>query len=287
MGGDGGHAAPRIVIRRRPRDGGHGAAHHGGAWKVAYADFVTAMMAFFMVMWLINQNEDVKRAVGGYFRDPLGTLEVAGADAQLGADGVLAAGSGPIDGQSALLEVPMQRPGEAEEAAEAARERDQRLENAEQELRRELARIDGFPEIAHLIEMTRTEEGLRVELMESEKGAFFALGSPMLTPIGRRVVEAVGTALRASPGGLAIEGHTDSLAYTGAGYSNWDLSTDRANAARRILERTALGGDRVEEIRGYAAERPRLPAHPEDPRNRRVSILLKDPARPAAAPPKS
>jgi chemotaxis protein MotB len=101
------------------------------------------------------------------------------------------------------------------------------------------------------------------------------------------VVEAVGTALRASPGGLVIEGHTDSLAYPGAGYSNWDLSADRANASRRVLEATGLGGDRVEEIRGYAAERPRFPGHPEDPRNRRVSILLRDPAGAPAPPPRS
>ena len=281
MGGEGGS---RIAPRRHPRGGGHGEAHHGGAWKVAYADFVTAMMAFFMVMWLINQNEDVKRAVGGYFRDPLGTLEVAGADAQQGADGVLDAGAAPMAGQSALLEVPMPRPGDAEGHGDEARERATRLEAAERELRRELARIEGFPDIAHLVEIVQTEEGLRIELMESEQGAFFALGSPALTPIGRRVVEAVGAGLRPSVGGVVIEGHTDSLAYAGGGYSNWELSTDRANAARRILEEVGLGGDRIEEIRGYAAERPRFPAHPEDPRNRRVSVLLRDPAAPPPPP---
>jgi chemotaxis protein MotB len=282
MGGDGG---PRTPIRRHLRGGGHGEAHHGGAWKVAYADFVTAMMAFFMVMWLINQNEDVKRAVGGYFRDPLGTLEVAGADAQQGADGVLDAGAAPMAGQSALLEVPMPRLGDAEGHGDAMRERAARLEKAERELRRELARIEGFPEIAHLVEIVQTEEGLRIELMESEEGAFFALGSPALTPIGRRVLEAVGAGLRPSAGGVVLEGHTDSLAYAGGGYSNWELSTDRANAARRILEAVGLGGDRIEEIRGYAAERPRFPAHPEDPRNRRVSVLLRDPAAPGPPPP--
>lgn len=282
VGGDG-RPGPTIIIRKRSR-GGHGDAHHGGAWKVAYADFVTAMMAFFMVMWLINQNEDVKRAVGGYFRDPLGTLEVAGSDAQQGAAGVLDAGSAPMAGQAALLEVPLAQPLRGTEQEQRERDRRKRLEEAEQALRRRLAEIEGFERIAHLVEVTLTDEGLRIELMESEQGAFYALGSPALTPIGRRVVEAVGDSLRTSSGRVVIEGHTDSLAYAPGGYSNWDLSTDRANAARRVLEGSGVAADRVEEIRGYASGRPRLADHPEDPRNRRVSILLRDAA---AAPAES
>jgi len=275
---------PVLIIRKRAR-GGHGSGrHHGGAWKVAYADFVTAMMAFFMVMWLVNQNEDVKRAVGGYFRDPLGTLEVSGSAAQQGADGVLDAGSAPMAGQAALLEVPLTQPLRGAGRERHERERHERLAAAERELRRRLAEIEGFERIAHLVEVTLTDEGLRIELMESERGAFFALGSPSLTPIGRRVVETVGGSLRGHAGPVVIEGHTDSLAYAPGGYSNWDLSTDRANAARRVLEGAGLAADRVSEIRGYAAGRPRFAEQPEDPRNRRVSVLLHDAAAPAAPP---
>lgn len=277
MAGDG--RTPVLIIRKRAR-AGHGERPHGGAWKVAYADFVTAMMAFFMVMWLINQNEDVKRAVGGYFRDPLGTLEVSGSRAQQGADGVLDAGSAPMAGQAALLEVPLMQPLRGAERQRHERERRERLESAERDVRRRLAEIEGFERIAHLVEVSLVEEGLRIELMESEHGAFFALGSASLTPIGRQVVEAVGQSLRGRTGPIVVEGHTDSLAYAPGGYSNWDLSTDRANAARRVLEAVGLPADRVAEIRGYAAGRPRYPDRPEDPRNRRVSVLLRDAALP-------
>ncbi|HEY8495036.1 MAG TPA: flagellar motor protein MotB [Myxococcota bacterium] len=278
-----GRRPPAIIVRRPRRGESHGPAH-GGAWKVAYADFVTAMMAFFLVMWLANQNEEVKRAVGGYFRDPLGMLEVAGSDAQEGADGVLDAGSAPMAGQASLLELPLQRGRGSEGDDSGARERRAALERAAAELRRRLEALPGYAQIAHLIELSQTPEGLRIELMESDRGTFFELGARELTGIGREVLTVVGATLAGSPGGVVVEGHTDSLTYSTLTYTNWDLSTDRANAARRLLETTGLAPGRIEEIRGYADQRPRYPERPEDPRNRRISILLRGEPPPAAQP---
>ena len=280
------HKPTFVYIKSKNK--GHGDAHHGGAWKVAYADFVTAMMAFFMVMWLINQNEPVKTAVGGYFRDPLGAENVAGAKAQ-GADGVLSQGIGAMDGQEGLLDMPLVA-GHEREKRDPEQERRELAELAD-EIRRALTRVEHFEEIAHLVEVRQSEEGLRIELMESEKGTFFELGSRKLSPIGEQVVRAIAATLGKSKHPLVVEGHTDSLAYAGPDYSNWDLSTDRANAARRLLSESGLDLGQVKGVRGYAAERPRFPERPEDPRNRRISVLLPNlaparaqaPAAPAAA----
>lgn len=263
----GAHRPTLIIVRKHKR---HHAAHHGGAWKVAYADFVTAMMAFFLVMWLVNQNKDIKVAVGGYFRDPLGTEQVAGTMSSQGADGVLAAGSAATDGQSGILEMPV-----SQEAQRAEREREsQDLERLAETVRNALEELPGFSEISHLVEIQLTEEGLRIELMESEKGTFFARGGKELSAVGEEVVRVLGPTIGASKHPVVIEGHTDSLAYAGKSYSNWDLSTDRANAARKVLVNEGLDASQVKEIRGYAAERPRFSEQPEDPRNRRISILM-------------
>src|SRR5690606_21303291 len=159
-----------------------------------------------------------------YFRDPLGTLEVSGSRAQQGADGVLDAGSAPMAGQAALLEVPLMQPLRGAERQRHERERRERLESAERDVRRRLAEIEGFERIAHLVEVSLVEEGLRIELMESEHGAFFALGSASLTPIGRQVVEAVGQSLRGRTGPIVVEGHTDSLPHAPGGHATWDAS---------------------------------------------------------------
>ncbi len=264
-----------IVVRKHKKQ--H-AAHHGGAWKVAYADFVTAMMAFFLVMWLVNQNKDVKTAVGGYFRDPFGSEELAGSKSSQGADGVLSAGAGATEGHAGILETPFSR-----EIQEAAREREaEQLERLAERVRDALSHLPGFSEISHLVEVEVTEEGLRIELMESEKGTFFERGSRELTGIGVDVVQVLAPTIGASRHAVVIEGHTDSLAYASESYTNWDLSTDRANAARKLLVSKGLDRSQIKEIRGYAAERPRFTEQPEDPRNRRVSILM-----PLARPPSS
>ncbi|MCL4684003.1 OmpA family protein [Myxococcota bacterium] len=276
----GGHAAgasrPTLIVVRKHKK--HHTPHHGGAWKVAYADFVTAMMAFFLVMWLVNQNKDVKTAVGGYFRDPLGTEQLAGSKSSQGADGILSAGSGATEGQSGILELPASR---AMEQAAHEREEEQ-LERLAERVREVLADLPGFSEISHLVQVELTEEGLRIELMESEKGTFFERGSRQLTGVGSEVVRVLAPTIAASRHAVVIEGHTDSLAYASESYSNWDLSTDRANAARKLLVAKGLDRSQIKEIRGYAAERPRFTERPEDPRNRRISILMPLPESPSS-----
>ncbi|RIL04912.1 MAG: flagellar motor protein MotB [Proteobacteria bacterium] len=272
------HKPTLIIVKKRRA---HHEGHHGGAWKVAYADFVTAMMAFFMVMWLVNQNQDVKQAVGGYFRDPLGTEDRAGTKASEGSAGVLAAGQGPIEGQPGLLEVPLAK---GQDADRARREKKRDLDRLAQEIRQKLASLPEFETIRHLVDVQLTDEGLRIELMESEEGTFFERGSREPSEIGERVLRALATTLGASAHRLVIEGHTDSLAYAGGAYSNWDLSTDRANAARKVLAGGGVTPDQVKEIRGYAAERPRFHERPEDPRNRRISVLLPTAPEPAQPP---
>jgi chemotaxis protein MotB len=270
---------PTIVIVKKKQKAHE--AHHGGAWKVAYADFVTAMMAFFMVMWLVNQNEEVKTAVGGYFRDPFGAESTAGVKAE-GSAGVLSHGVGAMDGQDGLLDSPLLT-GHDAEPRDPEEERRELSEIAD-EIRRALTQIEAFEEIAEQVEVTQTEEGVRIELMEDEKGTFFERGAKRLTGIGERVVRAIGATLGKKDHPVVIEGHTDSLAYAGGEYSNWDLSTDRANAARKLLTASGLPAQQVKGVRGYAAERPRFRDRPEDPRNRRVSILLPNRApRPANA----
>jgi chemotaxis protein MotB len=275
MADRGAHKPTLIIVKKRKA---HHEGHHGGAWKVAYADFVTAMMAFFMVMWLVNQNQEVKQAVGGYFRDPLGTQDFAGSKASEGAAGVLAAGEGPIEGQPGLLEMPLMTGHEAERAKQAEK---RELDRLAEEIRQKLASLPEFENVSHLIEVKQTEEGLRIELMESQSGTFFERGGKKLSETGDRVVRMLGETLGASRHAVVIEGHTDSLSYAGDDYSNWDLSTDRANAARKLLAESGVAADQVKEIRGYAAEKPRFPERPEDPRNRRISVLL--PATPAPA----
>jgi chemotaxis protein MotB len=275
-GSHGGAAQP--VIRIVKKHGKHD-AHHGGAWKVAYADFVTAMMAFFMVMWLVNQTEEVKKAVGGYFRDPVGFSERPGGRSAQG-------GEGPFDGSpdavpaeagltgASLMPEPIpfgsaRKPEpEPEESLDALRE-------AGEAIRQALAEEREFAAIAHLVDIEVTKEGLRIELMEAGSETFFQSGSSELSTRGREVLGMIGSKLMDLGRNVVVEGHTDSVPYAnGTGsYSNWDLSSERANSARRVLEVSGIEAGRIEEIRGYASRRPRF-ADTRDPRNRRVAILV-------------
>jgi chemotaxis protein MotB len=208
---------PIIIIKKK---GGHG-GHHGGAWKVAYADFVTAMMALFIVLWLLNTSKPVREAVAGYFKDPAGTANKMGSNKTGAADSI------PIakDDMSKLKE---------------------ELENA-------VRKVPDFDKIKDQIEMTITPEGLRIELLETEKGTFFEVGNAAPSDSGQELLSLLAQELGKLPNHLSIEGHTDSKPYAGRReYGNWELSADRANAARRLMQRAGLRGDQVSQIRGYA-----------------------------------
>ena len=244
---------PVIIVKKIVK--GHG-GHHGGAWKVAYADFVTAMMAFFLVMWLVNQSQEVKTAVSGYFRDP-------GAFESQGGLGVLPGGSG-VDPEAASGPV---------SNLESAR---QVLENAAVQIRERLDVVPSFESLRDQIELSVTPEGLRIDLVDEDQSSFFDSGSPRLSDVADLILAVIAQELAQLPNEIVLEGYTDSQPYSSTQrYSNWELSADRANAARRVLEAGGFPADRVSGVIGHADRFLRFPDRPLDARNRRVSILVK------------
>ncbi len=230
---------PTIIIKKK---GGH-AGHHGGAWKVAYADFVTAMMSLFIVLWLLSSSKPVQEAVGGYFRDPSGTADKKGTiNAGAGENFILSKDDMP---------------------------------KLKDQLEQKIREMNDFEKLKSRVEMTITSEGLRIELMESASGTFFDSGSPKLNDDGRELLITLAQELSKLPNKISIEGHTDSKPYATSGnYSNWELSTDRANAARRLMQSNGIGPGQITQVRGFADQRLRKLDSPLDPSNRRVSLIV-------------
>jgi chemotaxis protein MotB len=250
--------APVIVVRRLRRP--IGAGIHGSAWKVAYADFVTALMAFFLVMWLVGQGQTVRQAVAGYFRNPGGFEGHTGRRV-----------AGPSGADTALLA----RGHEARSGVVLTVGDRERLERTADRLRDLLGQLPEFERLGNQIEIQVTPEGLRVELLEASEATFFDTGSAALKPETVRILSTIARELGRLENDVVLEGHTDSRPYANAGgYSNWELSADRANAARRVMERGGLRARQVKGVRGYASTRPRVADRPRDPRNRRISIIL-------------
>lgn len=231
---------PIIIIKKK---GGHG-GHHGGAWKVAYADFVTAMMALFIVLWLMNSSKQLQEAVGGYFKDPTGTSKKVGTN----------------------------QTGSGENFSLTKKNMEELKEQLQKSIKRQ---ITNFDKLKNQIEMTVTSEGLRIELLEATNGTFFQTGSPMLNADGKDLLITLSHELSKLPNHVSIEGHTDSTPYTGRPeYGNWELSTDRANTARRIMQENGLRADQVTQVRGYADQKLRVPSNSLDPSNRRISLIV-------------
>ncbi|MDW8106031.1 MAG: OmpA family protein [Armatimonadota bacterium] len=247
----------RIV---KKKNGGHG--HHGGAWKVAYADFVTAMMAFFLVMWLIGLDAKTRAAIAAYFRDPVGFMAAVRRNEAI------------FTINDALPPGGKNTPHQPRAAKDRKTER-QELEQFKRELESALAKA---PELAQLKEFVKIEfvkEGLRIELLEGKEPVFFQTGSAQITPSARRLLSLIAQKLGRLDNRVVVEGHTDAQPYrAGAHYSNWELSADRANAARRVLESSGLRKGQVLEVRGYADTRLRNPYDPFHYSNRRVSLLI-------------
>ena len=230
---------PIIILKKK---GGHG-GHHGGAWKVAYADFVTAMMALFIVLWLLNTSKQVQEAVGGYFKDPTGTAKKVGSNM---------AGAG--------------------ENFTLTRDNMPKLK---EQLQQAVRQMSDFEKLKSHIEMTVTAEGLRIELSESASGTFFDSGSAKLNSDGAGLLATLAQELGNLPNKLSIEGHTDSTPYApSAAYGNWELSADRANAARRVMQANGIRADQVIQVRGFADQHLRKPDAPLDPSNRRISLIV-------------
>jgi chemotaxis protein MotB len=236
---------PAAAPASRPRR--YTERRHSGAWKVAYADFVTALMSLFIVLWLMNSGDRVKASVTGYFRDPHGYTHKLGA-------GPASSGEG--------LQV------HRENVTDIRRQLEQALRAAPE-----------FDRIKDNVKFSMTGEGLRIDLLETEQGMFFVSGSAAPTTAGEGLLRVLAREIGQMPNGLVIEGHTDSRPYRSAGptagYSNWELGADRANAARRLLNAHGLRTGQVVEVRGFADQRPFNAQDSFDPRNRRVSVVVK------------
>jgi chemotaxis protein MotB len=244
---------PVIVIKKKARHGGH----HGGAWKVAYADFVTAMMSLFIVLWLMSSTPQVKQAVAGYFRNPLSNSPLTGTDR-----------NGATDSLTWKM---------------------RNIKNLKQAIQQAMQRQTELKPLKHQVQVTVTPEGLRIELMETKKGMFFQNGSADVSQSGKEILTLLAKQLGQVPNRISIEGYTDAKPYKSKdGYTNWDLSADRANAARKLMQASGLRAGQVAEVRGYGSNDLRLPNKPFDPSNRRVSIVVHyltlPPKAPAAAP---
>jgi chemotaxis protein MotB len=245
------HNTPVRIIKKKAR--GHGGAH-GGAWKVAYADFVTAMMALFIVLWIVGQSEAVKKAVEAYFKDP-GVFNSSRS-------------GGILQGEKNTSATPPPMPLD-----KLAAEMD-KLKAEAGNIEKAIAEVPDFSKFKDKVHVTVTAEGLRIDLVEESEGLFFDIGKATVKPETVKLLRLIATHLAPLENGIVVEGYTDARPYASTGYSNWNLSTDRANSARMVLEGNGLGPHQILQVRGFADRKLRTPDKPLDFSNRRVSILV-------------
>jgi chemotaxis protein MotB len=306
---------PIIIIKRIKKVAG---GHHGGAWKVAYADFVTAMMAFFLLLWLLNAvTEEQKKGIASYFRP---TLAVQNTSASFT---ILAGQAQPMEsmsgGASAQtdLDDPEQAdmtqeepatgkgkqpdsvkdqppdPGEgakpvdlAEAAATVAAAEQKQFEQIKNDIKNAIQESPELIELEKNLKIDQTEDGIRIQLLDQEKSSMFPSGSAAMNPRSKELLEKVAEVVRSLPNRIEISGHTDATPYAGGrDYTNWELSADRANASRRVLVAAGISADRLQKIEGRADTDPFVASDPFDPENRRISIiLLRQPPPPSPDP---
>ncbi|MGE3302920.1 MAG: flagellar motor protein MotB [Hyphomonadaceae bacterium] len=280
-----------IIIRKIKRGGGHG--HHGGAWKVAYADFVTAMMAFFLLMWLINTTTpEQKRGIADYFAPASVSQTTSGSGGMLA--GTALSESGVRHDKGAPLmdkmspessldpshdnpnSAPNTQTGLQSEAGELAKTRiqDAEFEKAEMSIRQAMQDMPEIAELSKQVIMEITPEGLRIQIIDQEGRSMFPPGDARPYERTQRLIAAISGVILEMPNRLAIAGHTDDSPPARAGQSNWSLSADRAEAARRILQASGVPTDRVSSVAGKASSEPLFPDDPTLPGNRRISITL-------------
>jgi chemotaxis protein MotB len=245
------------IIRKK----GHGGGHHGGAWKVAYADFVTTMMALFIVLWIVGQNAAVKEAVASYFKNPGAFKDARQLKLSDGGSGIL-----PGEPPAPAKEVDADTAGKEETALQQAAERIKHLTD----------QGGGFEELRDQIRIQITPEGLRIELMERDGLPFFEVGSAVLVHPLKPLLEKLNAILDSLPNSITIEGHTDSRRYSQKrDYTNWELSTERANSARRVLMGAGLPPERMDRVVGHADRLLLVPEDPLHPSNRRITLLVR------------
>ncbi len=334
---------PLVLIKRVKK--GHGHAHHGGAWKVAYADFVTAMMAFFLLLWLLNATtEEQRQGIANYFQPTLVQEGASGSNGLMGGrtlstEGAMPESAGPptisfdpgAEGQdSAVVSRSAAEgeddPGQADAAAVASREpadavpagqdraapppeadhadlppttrvtdqaalervarlEEQQFKKAEAELRAAIAEDPSLQKLAENLIIDRTPEGMRIQIVDQANVSMFPLGSSEMYDATRELLRQVAMVVAKLPNRLAVSGHTDGRPYAdGKGYSNWELSSDRANASRRVLVEAGVPDSRFASVTGRADKEPFVPDDPYSPRNRRISITVLYDTHPTAGP---
>ena len=281
-----------IIIKKIKKGGGHG--HHGGAWKVAYADFVTAMMAFFLLMWLINTTSpEQKRGIADYFAPASVSQSTSGSGGILGgtamsADGAQSAGMGAM---MPNISAAAAQPGESdtepsdqsaasdaevtEEALDKARALREQAEfaSAEQSIRQAMQAMPELAELSKQLIIDQTPEGLRIQIVDQEGRPMFNGNSAEPSERARKLLKAVSSIVAKLPNRLSISGHTDATAPP-SGKSNWEVSSARADAARRLMQAGGVPQDRIYQVAGKAEAEPLFPDDPYLPGNRRISIVL-------------
>jgi chemotaxis protein MotB len=242
--------APIRIIKKVKGHGGH----HGGAWKVAYADFVTAMMALFIVLWIVGQNKDVKEAIAVYFKDP-------------GYFFKRTEGKMVIKGLISNADNTLQVETENEEKVE--------MEKVAASILKDLAKKVSMEDLVKQISIQFMNQGMKIEMKESEQSIFFDIGTATLKPDAEAVLKTIATEIAKLTNHIVIEGHTDSRQYTRQdGYTNFELSADRANAARRILIKSGVNEKQIDQVVGCADTKLKNIDDPFDAANRRISILI-------------
>ena len=273
-----------LVIKRIKKSGGEG--HHGGAWKVAYADFVTAMMAFFLLMWLINTTTpEQKRGIADYFAAQNISKSSSGSGGVLsgtvfGAEGSRAGGAMTSMTAQQAPSQPQEQTrstseGELKSGATDAQMPNREFQQAEMSLRQAMQQMPDIAELSRNLIVNETAEGLNIQLVDQEGQSMFEPGTALPLPRTRALLQQVARIVDRLPNRISITGHTDGANFTGPnGTTNWELSAARANAARSVLASQGIESDRIFEVSGKAGTDPLLPNDPHASANRRISILL-------------
>jgi len=289
---------PVIIKRIKKISGGH----HGGAWKVAYADFVTAMMAFFLLLWLLNAvTEEQKQGIAQYFRPTIAFQNTSATFAVLSGqaqpmetmDGGTASQSDIEDPELTDATQPEPATGEGakpvdlqEAEATVAQAEEKQLQEIKDEVKKVIDETPDLQGMERNLKIDKTEEGIRIQLLDQEKVSMFPSGSAAMNPRSAELLQKVAQIVKDLPNKIEISGHTDATPYAGnANYTNWELSTDRANASRRVLVESGIDAGRLKTVEGRADTDPFVKDNPLDPQNRRISIVLLREPKPASATP--
>jgi len=267
---------PEVLIKK-VKAKGH-AAHHGGAWKIAYADFVTAMMAFFLLMWLLGATtEDQRKGIADYFAPTIMESSQSG-----GSNGILGGRSiEEPDGAATYAKRAGVMPIAPYQAANGARapktSDDGQLRKVESEIRKRMEQDPGLKSLQGHLRLVQSKEGLRIELIDKADYSMFTAGTSAMDPRAVKLLKIVADAIEGTPNKLAIRGHTDAMPYSGgkgSGQNNWTLSSGRAEATRQALAGAGVDARRFSRLEGVADTEPFNPQDPYDPRNRRMSVTL-------------